>query len=98
MRIFYYLFLLIVAICGASFATLNLQTVDINLLKTHSMPLALLVALTFALGCLFGLVVAIRMVMKSKFNQYRLRKRLTLAQKELDNLRALPLREKVVAL
>ncbi|HSW71717.1 MAG TPA: LapA family protein [Gammaproteobacteria bacterium] len=93
MRVVYYLLLIIVVLLGATFATLNLQTVSINYyLDQASMPLAILLALTFGSGCVFGLVVGFWLLFKSKLKHYRLRQRLNMIEKELENLRALPLR------
>ena len=94
MRVLYYLLLLAIILLGASFATLNLQTVTVNYyIAQHSLPLALLLALTFSLGCVFGLILGFWFLFKSKLKLRRLRKRLTLAEKELENLRTIPLRE-----
>lgn len=94
MRILYYLFMLAVIFFGATFATLNLQTVSINYyVAQREMPLALLLAFTFSGGCLLGLVLGFWMLIRSKIKHFRLRQRLTLAERELENLRAIPLRD-----
>jgi lipopolysaccharide assembly protein A len=94
MRILYYLFLLAVILFCATFATLNLQNVSVNYyVAQREMPLALLLAFTFGGGCVIGLVFGFWMLIKSKIKQFRLRQRLTLAERELENLRAIPLRD-----
>lgn len=96
MRIFYYLFLLAIVLLGATFATLNLQAVTINYyLAQRTLPLALLLAFTFAGGCLIGIVIGCWFLLKSKVKLFRLRQRLGLVEKELENLRTIPLREKL---
>jgi len=95
MRVVYYLFLIIVVLFGAAFATLNMQTVTINYyINQTTMPLALLLALIFIMGCVVGLVIGFWFLLKSKLRYFRLRKRLSLVEKELENLRTIPLREK----
>ncbi len=95
MRIIYYLLLIIVVLLGATFATLNMQTTSINYyLGQSSLPLALLLALTFVAGCVMGLTIGFWLLLKSKVKHFRLRQRLTLVEKELENLRTIPLREK----
>lgn len=95
MRILYYLLLLVIILLGASFATLNLQDVSINYyIGERRLPLALLLALTFSFGAVSGLILGFWFLLKSKFKHFRLGQRLKLAEKELENLRTIPLREK----
>lgn len=96
MRIISYFFLLIIVIFGMTFATLNSESVTINYyLGESSMPLSLLLVLAFALGCLVGMVVGFWLLIKSKILNYRLRQRLNLAEREIENLRAIPLQDTV---
>lgn len=96
MRIISYFFLLVIVIFGMTFATLNSESVTINYYFDHStMPLSLLLVLVFACGCLVGMVVGIWLLIKAKMTNYRMRQRLALAEKEIENLRAIPLQDKV---
>ncbi len=96
MRIISYFFLLIIVIFGMTFATLNSESVTINYYFGQStLPLSLLLVLVFALGCLIGMIVGIWLLIKAKLLNYRLRQRLNLAEKEIENLRAIPLQDKV---
>ncbi|MBV9576179.1 MAG: LapA family protein [Gammaproteobacteria bacterium] len=96
MRIISYFFLLIIVIFGMTFATLNSESVTINYyFGQSSLPLSLLLVLAFALGCFIGMVVGIWLLIKAKILNYRLRQRLNLAEKEIENLRAIPLQDKV---
>jgi len=95
-RIISYFFLLIIVIFGMTFATLNSESVTINYyFGQSSLPLSLLLVLAFALGCFIGMVVGIWLLIKAKILNYRLRQRLNLAEKEIENLRAIPLQDKV---
>jgi len=79
-----------------TFATLNSESVTINYYFGQStLPLSLLLVLVFAFGCLVGMVVGFWLLIKAKLLNYRLRQRLHLAEKEIDNLRAIPLQDKV---
>lgn len=92
MRIISGIFLLIIVIFGVTFAALNSESVTINYyFSTFSMALSLLLVFIFALGCLIGMLVGLWMLFKSKVSQYRLMQRLKLAEKEIENLRAIPL-------
>lgn len=93
MRIFTYLIMLIVILVGVSFAVLNAQTVAVNLYFTTSkLPLSLLLAFTMVLGVFLGLLVSLILYIRLKSANYRLKRRLKLAEAEVSNLRAIPLK------
>lgn len=96
LRIISYFFILVIVLFGMTFATLNSESVTINYyLGQSTMPLSLLLVLGFALGCLIGMIVGFWLLIKAKIINYRLRSRLQLAEKEIENLRAIPLQDKV---
>ena len=96
MRIISYILLLVIVLFGMTFAALNSESVTINYyFDQSSLPLSLLLVLVFAFGCLIGIIVGLWLLIKSKFNNHRLRQRLTWAEKEIDNLRAIPLQDQV---
>lgn len=96
MRIISYIFLLVIVVFGMTFATLNSETVTINYYFGQStLALSLLLVLTFAAGCFIGMVAGFWLLIKAKMQNYRLRQRLGLAEKEIANLRAIPLQDKV---
>ncbi len=94
-RIFSIIFLLIIIILGVTFATLNSEMVTINFyIGRRIMPLSMLLAIVFAIGCVLGMLVGTWMLIKMKMKNRRLNKRLKLVEKEVENLRAIPLQEK----
>lgn len=96
MRVLSYIFLLLIIVFGVTFAILNLETVTINYyFGQNTLPLSLLLVLVFALGSLTSIIVGCFLLIKAKLINYRLRQRLTLAEKEIENLRAIPLQDKV---
>lgn len=96
MRIISFIFLLAIVIFGVSFAVLNSESVTINYyFNQNTLPLSLLLVLVFALGCLIGMIVGFWLLIKAKISNHRLRQRLNLAEKEIENLRAIPLQDKV---
>lgn len=96
MRIISYFFILAIVIFGVAFAALNSESVTINYyLSQSTLPLSLLLVFVFAFGCLVGMVVGFWLLIKAKIVNYRLRQRLSLAEKEIENLRAIPLQDKV---
>lgn len=96
MRIISYVFIVIIVLFGMTFATLNSESVTINYyLSQSTLPLSLLLVLVFAFGCLIGMLVGFWLLIKAKMVSYRLRQRLSLAEREIENLRAIPLQDKV---
>lgn len=96
MRIVSLFFILVIVIFGMTFATLNSDSVTINYyLGQCSLPVSLLLVLVFAAGCLIGMIAGLWLLVKSKIHGHRLQSRLTLAEKEIANLRAIPLQDKV---
>jgi putative membrane protein len=96
MRIVSYFFILAIIIFGMTFATLNSESVTINYyLAQSTLPLSLLLVLVFASGCLVGMIVGFWLLIKSKIHNYRMKQRLSMAEKEIENLRAIPLQDSV---
>jgi len=94
MRIFSYLFMLLLILIGVSFACLNAEPVLVNYyFGTSKTPLSMLLVLTLIFGVALGLLVSLVMSIKYKRNNSRLRQRLALAEKEVSNLRAIPLKD-----
>lgn len=95
MRILKFIFILIIALFGVTFACLNAQPVAINYyIGNAQIPLSLLLALTLIIGSILGLFAMISLYLHQKTNNLRLEHRLKLAEKELANLRAIPLKDK----
>ena len=95
MRILSYIILLVIIGLGISFATLNSEAVTLQYYVGHkTLPLSLLLVSVFATGCLLGILVGLGIVIRLKLKNYRLRQRLKLAEKEVTNLRAIPLQDR----
>ena len=96
MRILSYFFLLVIILFGMTFATLNSEAVTIDYyFGQSSVPLSLLLVLVFAFGCFVGMAAGLWMLMKSKIQLFKVRQRLHFAEKEIENLRAIPLQDNV---
>ena len=81
MRIFSYLFLGIVLILCVSFASLNASVVTFNYYfgKAHY-SLAILLAIAWLIGVLFGLLIAFKVWLRSKTECQKLRKKLKVSE------------------
>lgn len=95
MRIFTCFIILIIVLLGITFASLNSGPVTINYyVGQHSFSLPLLLVLVFAAGSLLGLLVGFWLLLKLKVKNYRLAQHLKVAEKEIENLRAIPLQDR----
>jgi putative membrane protein len=94
-RIFMYIIALIIIILGITFASLNSGPVTIHYYTgQHTFSLSLLLVLVFAAGSLLGLLVGFWLLLKLKVKNYRLTQNLKVAEKEIQNLRAIPLQDR----
>lgn len=96
MRVIGYIFLLAIIIFGMTFATLNSELVTINYYFGQStLALSLLLVLAFAIGCVVGMIAGLWLLIKTNIRYRRVKNKLALAEKEIENLRAIPLQDKV---
>jgi len=94
MKIITALFFAVIILLGITFACLNAEPVSINYyIGTQSFPLSLLLVLTLGVGSILGLVAGTVIYLKSKAKNRRLKARIKLAEKELSNLRTMPLQD-----
>lgn len=94
MRILTYILLVLIIILGVSFAVLNGQAVTFNYyVGKHVMPLSLLLVLSFCVGSLLSLCVSLFIYFKQRISYYKLNQRFKLAEKEIENLRSMPIKD-----
>lgn len=92
MRIFSYLVLLVIMLIGLTFAALNPAPVVFNYyLGSQTTALSLLLVFAFGGGIFIGLLVSIFFWVKIKRNNLRLKSQLKNAEKEIKNLRSIPI-------
>ena len=93
-RIVTFILLLLVSLLGLSFALMNAETVQINYyLGNFQAPLSLVVVIAIIVGAGFGVLASTGIVLKQKRELAKLRKSNKLAEQEVSNLRALPLKD-----
>lgn len=74
------------------FALLNASPVKINYYFTEqTIPLSLLLVFTLVLGLFVGFFTGFLMFLRQKRLNYQLKKRMKLAEQEIENLRKIPL-------
>lgn len=95
MRIVSYILLIFIILLGVTFAALNHDNVIINYyVGSKSLPLSFLLVLSFSIGCLLGVLVGLGIFFKLKIKNYRLQQKLKVTEKEVENLRAIPLQDR----
>ena len=93
MRIFAILFYLTLILIGVSFAALNASSVPINLyFTTMSMPLAVLVTIILGIGVIIGFLLFLFKYWRLKILYHNVKNQLKLTEREIKNLRTIPLR------
>lgn len=92
MRLLSYIFSLLLMLFGITFATLNADAVIFNYyFSSVKISLALLLVISLGIGIFLGFLAMLFNVIKLKKNNYHLKTRLKIIEKELDNLRSLPI-------
>jgi len=93
-RLFAFLVSLIVIVFGLSFAVLNAQPVRLNYyFASAEAPLSLIVVLAVAAGAILGVFSSLAMVLGSRREVHRLQRKVHLTERELKNLREIPIRD-----
>ena len=89
--IVFYLFLILV---GVSFAVLNAAPMQINFYFTRlTLPVSLMLTLMFGIGILLGYMFALFKYWRLKMAYHKLKNQLQLNEKEIKNLRSIPLKD-----
>lgn len=93
-RILYLLFALIVMAIGFAFAVLNDEPVRVNFYYvSRAMPLSLALVSALFVGSALGLIASLAVIVRQKREMGRLRREMKIAEQEINNLRAIPMRD-----
>jgi lipopolysaccharide assembly protein A len=91
-RIMTIIVFVIVLILGAGFSAINLTPVDINYyLGALSLPLSIVIIVAIILGTLLGALVLSTSILRLRYENRRLHKKLINSEQEVDRLRILPI-------
>lgn len=94
MRIIMMIFYLILILVGVSFAALNASSVQVNFyFTTLNMPISVLITLMLGLGALIGFFLFLCRYWRLKSENRRIKNQLHLTEKEIKNLRSIPLQD-----
>lgn len=93
MRLISYVILLIIMLLGLTFASLNASPVVFNYyVGSKSLALSLLLVFSFGFGLLLGGFVTFFSWLRLKTENLRIKSRLKIAEKEVENLRTIPIK------
>jgi lipopolysaccharide assembly protein A len=93
MRIISYIILLVIMVIGLTFAALNAAPVTFNYyLGTKTLALSMLLVFSFGIGLLLGGFVTFFSWLKLKKDNLFLKSRLKVVEKEVENLRTIPVK------
>ena len=94
-RIISYTVLLVIILLGIIFAVLNAQPVQFDFYFGRTeQPLSLIIIVTLILGSLLGILASFGLIVRSRREAARLRRTAELAEKEVANLRAIPIKDR----
>lgn len=85
---------ILLIVIGVSFAALNASSVSVNFyFSTVSMPISVLITITLGLGILVGFIFFIARYWRLKSECNKIKNQLKLTEREIKNLRSIPLQD-----
>lgn len=94
-RLVSFIFLLLVIIVGILFAVLNAEKVAFNYYFGQTdIELSKILVITLAIGALLGIAASMGMLFRARREIARIRKTAALAEKEITNLRSIPIKDR----
>jgi putative membrane protein len=94
-RLLTFIFLLLIIVIGLSFTVLNAGEVELNYyFDTTTLPLAAVVLAAIILGSMLGILATLSLVFAVKAKNVKLQRKVGLIEKEIKNLREIPIKDK----
>lgn len=94
MKYVFFIFWILVIIIGITFASLNSHTVTINYyVNEATIHIPILLLITLVAGVLLGIIAMLPTLVRSKRGSRRLKHRIKQIEQEVNNLRAIPIKE-----
>ena len=92
-KLFYAIAITLIALFGVIFAILNAEPVTFNYyFGSREVPLSLAIILSMLFGAFLGLLASLSMILKAKRDVAKLKRASEMADKEIANLRAIPIK------
>ncbi len=93
-RIFGFIIILIIIVLGLFFGSINAAPVKLDyFFGTAEIALSITMVLSLFVGAILGVLACMTLIIRLKHRVSRLQKAVALAEKEVVNLRALPLKD-----
>ncbi len=94
MRYLKLIFILLIMMIGAAFAVMNAETVQLNYyFGVKEFPLSVVLVAAVALGAILGVLATLGSSLKLRRENMSLRHKAKIARQEVNNLRALPIKD-----
>ncbi len=94
MRILMLITYILLIIIGVSFAALNASAVVVNFyFKTVAMPISVLMTIMLGAGIFIGFILFVSRYWRLKIECHKIKNQLKLTEKEIKNLRSIPLQD-----
>ena len=92
-KLIYTVLVLAVILFGVIFAVLNAENVHLNYyFGSREIPLSLAIVIAVLFGAILGVLASINIVIRSRREVSKLRKASAVAEREIANLRAIPIK------
>ena len=94
LRLVYLSITLLIIIFGIVFAVLNSESVQLNYyLGSVELPLSLVIVVAMIVGALLGILASLNLIIVSRRNASKLKRSVEVAEKEIVNLRNIPIKD-----
>jgi putative membrane protein len=94
MRFIITLYYLVLIVLGISFAALNASAVTVHFyFSTINIPISILIMITLGVGIVLGVLIFLSRYWRLKSEHRKIKQRLQLMEKEIKNLRSIPLND-----
>lgn len=95
LRLIKFIFLLAIAALGAGFASINPEMATIHYyFGDLTLPMGMLLLGMLGLGMLLGMLASVLMLLKTRRENTKLRRKADLVNTEVNNLRTIPLKNR----
>lgn len=94
LRLLYISLTLVVIIIGVAFSVLNAENIQLNYyLGSVELPLSLVLVVSMIIGAILGIVASLSLIIGSRRNTNKLKRSIEVAEKEIVNLRNIPIKD-----
>ena len=94
LRLVYLTAAILIIIFGVVFAVLNAESVILNYyLGSTELPLSLVIVIAMIVGAILGILASLNFIISSRRKATKLKRAVTVAEKEIANLRNIPIKD-----